>query len=355
MSYSIVTDFFSRQSPSNISSFLRKQKTTIALRKLLDIEFKKIIFKPIAAPVLDTASKENKLKEEEKLAQEKKLKTEWLQENSFLFLAAFIDYLNINQQWNKYFLQEFLEKFFLHERGKVQKIAGHVYQCIVENFNTCLPESERGGFFQESEPQLEQEKMAQDVPLTFQDPDSDSVRTVLIGPHSNNPANYGASPFGEAHRLKLSENNKDFAAAKKKLQPIKYSFAENGPADPNFQWASDTLQSLMRRSVYQENPGLLAKRVALYLLGGFFIALGAAALIYLTLQTLGLIHLLWIPVIALAATGAGATVLGTTTTIIAAKPSVPSKFCGLFSRKKEERKIQEAPILDVRLGATVVI
>jgi hypothetical protein len=115
-------------------------------------------------------------------------------------------------------------------------------------------------------------------------------------------------------------------------------FVNPKDAVKSYHYASESFKSLLRYQVLKDHPTIVAKEVIAYVLGGILLLLALAAIAYLTLQSMGLIHLTWmIPVAAIGiSVGAG---VGGAGVLVAANPraqnGIRDKFYSLFSKDKK--------------------
>lgn len=283
-------DYFSKKDPQKTYAFWKRHKIQNFLLEVIDSEYSENL-KLVINWKRSKDTKESFIKS-------------WIRQEQFLILFAFLKMLNEHPKKMEEFFLEFLNGFFLSERQKSQKIAEKTYICLNNSLLAFLNASElysqrKKNFLSKS---LEEKR---------------------------NPFEFA---FEESNEMQENINQ------------LHKGFIELGKSSPYYQYASQTVMSLMRRGVVKEGS-LSKKGLFAHLFAGFCIGLALAALVYLTIQTAGLIHLGWIiPTAILASTAGGSALLGGLT-LVGSTPSVFNRACSFFkksSASKEPLRLFEA-------------
>jgi hypothetical protein len=285
-------DYFSKTNPYNVPDFWKAYKIRCFLNEMINIddfgllEFKKEI------PHLIVFRKN------------------WLKLEHFLILHAFLKMLNNNPDKRSEFFSNFLNGFYFADQMKAQQVMQRVYCCINDKLfnylNLKTPEELKKGAPVSDGGDVEDEAVEQGVCLG----------------EKKNPFGFGAE---------------EVIAMQGRVEQLYKEFVETEKPTRNYQYASNTMNSLMNSRVRKQHPMIVAKQVGDYLLGGFFLLLAAAALAYLTVQTMGLIHLAWIIPSAILGSFSGVFTLLGVFTCVATRPSVSNRISSLFAREEKPK------------------
>lgn len=281
---SSILDYFSRKNPKNILAFWKRHKIHRFLEDVLDTEhflgFNLVKdWKTRFAPRQENFNKD------------------WISDDYFIALFSFLKMLNENPQEMHDFFSKFLRDFFFSERLAARISAEVIYTCLSDNVYAFL-----------HAPELCDHSKKRSLSQSLEEKKNPFLFT-----------------FEESNGMQM------------RINEVHGDIVKRGKLSPHYQYAHKTLSSLIYRGVRHEAP-ISMRKIFGYLLAGLCLLVVIAALGYLTLQTLGLIHLAWIiPGSILIGTAGGSALVGGLA-FAASTPSVVNRFSSFFKCAEAQKE-----------------